>query len=812
MKRMLSIIISIAIVISSLSVGIIQANADVSDWTPISTKEDLYNIRKDLNGKYYLTDDIIFTDEDYIVTGDYYGGFDTPGSTFNGVMDGCGHIISNLQANNIFFYANNGIIKNIEFDEYYSRDDFITENSGIVSNVKFVDSQLIYAVNENSTNGEIEYLHNDSSIMTLVDINYGTVDKCYANAKDIMSYYSGLDFYSSPIVNLNENNGIVSDCINASNISGKSSDDFCGGVVAINYGKVTSCVNIGTISASYRFTVCGGIVGASDSKGYVENCINYGQISGYSRLLGIGDNAINCINLGTFRGLGTSYSTYQIGNNSYNSYYSNTLSGQDKTSTPVYPSQLSDSNTFKNFDFVNIWEIKDNKPHLQIENEREIGIAPYCFTKDLQFKINTQFTHKGLVMMYFTNLGSWEILDENAYTVEADTKALGKKEAVITSQSGNEYKYTIWVYDLINNQKISLDSNITTYAGKAIQPKVTVKTNAGKILILNRNYSVKYSNNNMPGVGTVTVSGIGDYRGSIKLSFIIKPNVVKGLTKSSTTSSSIKLQWTKQNGVNGYEIQRYNSADGKWSTVKTVTSNTNTATVSSLSSGKAYKFRVRAYIVANKTKYYGAYSDSKTFVTNPKSTSISSVSAKQGGFYIKYGKISGVSGYQIQYSTNSKFSNAKTVSVGSSTTSKTIQGLTASKKYYVRVRTYKTINGTKYYSDWSKSKSITTGKVSVAKVQITSFKNYTNGYSITKWKSVKGVSGYEIQLGDYWYDSYYEEAYYTWYTDLVKTVKGANKTSCRINYKGCNIVRVRAYKEIGGKKYYGEWSKSYVTL
>ncbi|MGN0458894.1 MAG: fibronectin type III domain-containing protein [Eubacterium sp.] len=811
MKRMLSLIISFAIVISSFSVGIIQANADVSDWTPIATKEDLYNIRKNLNGKYYLTDDIIFTDEDYIVTGDFYGGFDTPGSTFNGVIDGCGHIISNLRADNNFFYSNNGIIKNIEYDEYYAdKSNFVTENNGTISNVKFVDSKLQYAVEENSTNGEIEYIHNDSSIMTLVETNYGTVDKCYANAKDIISYYSGWDYYSSPIVNLNRNSGVVSGCINASNISGKSYDDFVGGVVAGNYGKVTSCVNKGIISVEYAS--CGAIVGELNGNGYAENCINYGQISGYRLLFGIGDNAINCINFGTFKGLGTAYSTYQIGNNSYNSYYNNTLTGQDKTSTPVSPSQLSDPNTFKNFDFKDIWEIKDNKPHLQIENEREIGIAPYCFTKDLQFKINDEFTHKGLVMMYFTNLSSWEILEENAYTVEADTKALGKKEAVITSQSGSEYKYSIWVYDLINNQKISLDSNITTYGGKAIQPKVTVKTNAGKILILNRNYSVKYSNNNMPGVGTVTVSGIGDYKGSTKLSFIIKPNAVKGLAKSSSTSSSIKLQWTKQNGVNGYEIQKYNSADGKWSTVKTVTSNTNTATVSSLSSGKGYKFRVRAYIVVNKTKYYGAYSESKTFVTKPKSTSISSISAKPGGFYIKYGKISGVSGYQIQYSTSSKFSNAKTVSVGSSTTKKTIQGLNASKRYYVRVRTYKTVNGTKYYSDWSKSKSITTGKVSVAKVKITSFRNYTNGYSITKWKSVKGVSGYEVQLGDYWYDSYYNDAHYTWYSDLIKTVKGADKTSCKINYKGCNVVRVRAYKVIQGKKYYGAWSKSYVTV
>ncbi|MGN0522144.1 MAG: fibronectin type III domain-containing protein, partial [Eubacterium sp.] len=68
-------------------------------------------------------------------------------------------------------------------------------------------------------------------------------------------------------------------------------------------------------------------------------------------------------------------------------------------------------------------------------------------------------------------------------------------------------------------------------------------------------------------------------------------------------------------------------------------------------------------------------------------------------------------GYQIQYSTSSKFTKAKTVTVSkNSTTSKTISKLKANKKYYVRVRTYKTVDGKKIYSAWSKAKSVTTKK------------------------------------------------------------------------------------------------------
>ncbi|MGN0527987.1 MAG: fibronectin type III domain-containing protein, partial [Eubacterium sp.] len=100
------------------------------------------------------------------------------------------------------------------------------------------------------------------------------------------------------------------------------------------------------------------------------------------------------------------------------------------------------------------------------------------------------------------------------------------------------------------------------------------------------------------------------------------------------------------------------------------------------------------------------------FTIKPKATSISSVSAGSKKFTVKWKKQSTqVTGYQIQYSTSSKFTSPKYVTVSSNkTTSKTISKLKSKKKYYVRVRTYKTVSGTKYYSSWSKAKSVTTKK------------------------------------------------------------------------------------------------------
>ena len=92
-------------------------------------------------------------------------------------------------------------------------------------------------------------------------------------------------------------------------------------------------------------------------------------------------------------------------------------------------------------------------------------------------------------------------------------------------------------------------------------------------------------------------------------------------------------------------------------------------------------------------------------------TSITSLSAKDNGFTVKWKKKTKITGYQIQYSTSSKFSmkNTKTVKIKKAkTTSNKITDLKSSKKYYVRIRTYKIVKKKKSYSSWSKKKNVTT--------------------------------------------------------------------------------------------------------
>lgn len=100
----------------------------------------------------------------------------------------------------------------------------------------------------------------------------------------------------------------------------------------------------------------------------------------------------------------------------------------------------------------------------------------------------------------------------------------------------------------------------------------------------------------------------------------------------------------------------------------------------------------------------------KEFTIVPASTSITGVASKSKGFTVKWKKQTNqTSGYQIEYSTDKKFAKSKTITIKSNaSTGKTVSKLNAKKKYYVRIRTFKTVKGTRLCSSWSKTKSVTT--------------------------------------------------------------------------------------------------------
>ena len=113
--------------------------------------------------------------------------------------------------------------------------------------------------------------------------------------------------------------------------------------------------------------------------------------------------------------------------------------------------------------------------------------------------------------------------------------------------------------------------------------------------------------------------------------------------------------------------------------------------------------------ITGKGQYGGTVS--KTFKINPAKQEIQKLTAKSKAFFIDWAQKGSATGYEVQYATNSKFTGAKKLDVANNKTDKmTISKLSANKKYYVKVRSYTLVKGTKYYGEWSAVKSVTTKK------------------------------------------------------------------------------------------------------
>ena len=242
----------------------------------------------------------------------------------------------------------------------------------------------------------------------------------------------------------------------------------------------------------------------------------------------------------------------------------------------------------------------------------------------------------------------------------------------------------------ISKASVTLSTSTYAYDGKAKKPGVTVKLN-GKTLKNGTDYTVSYSNNIKVGTAKVTITGKGNYTGSVSKTYSIKNNF-----KKATVSGISTKAFTGKNITQSITV-KYNGKTLKNGTDYTVSYSNNkkigTATVK----------------IAGKGSCTGTIT--KTFKINPAKQEIQKLTAKSKAFFVDWAQKGSATGYEIQYATNSKFTSAKKVTITNNKTDKTtISKLSGKKKYYVRVRSYTTVKGTKYYGAWSATKSVTTKK------------------------------------------------------------------------------------------------------
>jgi hypothetical protein len=208
-------------------------------------------------------------------------------------------------------------------------------------------------------------------------------------------------------------------------------------------------------------------------------------------------------------------------------------------------------------------------------------------------------------------------------------------------------------------------------------------------------------------VGTVrinvTTAATGNYNAaSSYVTVKVLPAATTKLT-AANQAKGIKLTWAKVAGATGYVIYRNNAA------VKTIT---NGATVTftdtkANTNGAKYTYKVVAR-AAN-----GTSTLSKSLVTyrvaKPAIKSLKNSASKK--MTSKWAKNAKGSGYEIQYGLKKNFAGAKKVTATkNSVVTKTFKKLKKGKVYYVRMRTYKKVGKTKYYSAWSAVKKVKIAK------------------------------------------------------------------------------------------------------
>lgn len=231
-----------------------------------------------------------------------------------------------------------------------------------------------------------------------------------------------------------------------------------------------------------------------------------------------------------------------------------------------------------------------------------------------------------------------------------------------------------------------------TYNGKACKPKVKVTYN-GTSLKSGTHYTVKYSDNVNAGTATVQVTGKGKYCGSVKLRFKIG-------------KAAQKLKASSVNVVMGSGLVSVKaSAKGK---IRLVSEDPSVAVVKKGKLALKKPGVARIAVTASATKNYLAASKTIKLTVKPAKPVISSVSSPSAkSAQVKWKKAAGLDGFEIQYTTSSKFTaGAKTVNQAGDTNSCRIEGLTGGKKVSFRLRGYVLVDGKKLYGAWSTVRSV----------------------------------------------------------------------------------------------------------
>lgn len=278
------------------------------------------------------------------------------------------------------------------------------------------------------------------------------------------------------------------------------------------------------------------------------------------------------------------------------------------------------------------------------------------------------------------------------------------------------YTGTATMMFYIENGKLSISCSDLTYNGKSLSPSPVVKV-GDAVLKKGTDYSVSGKATN-PGIYQGSIKGCGKFSNiSGKFVYCIKPGALSGV-KTSATQSSISVSWKKQGNNCIYEVWVYDTGAKGWKKVAQ-TSGSSYKITSVLVKGKKtavkpnteYKIRVRAVIsgkINGKAVVKNGSIKELKVRTNPKKLSCKVARSGKNALRMTWNKDTTVTGYQVYLSTSSNFkSGVKSVTISkNSNYAYTFKNLKKGKTYYLRIRSYKKVGKTTYYSAYSSTVKI----------------------------------------------------------------------------------------------------------
>ncbi len=308
------------------------------------------------------------------------------------------------------------------------------------------------------------------------------------------------------------------------------------------------------------------------------------------------------------------------------------------------------------------------------------------------------------------------VVDESGVTLTKDTDYTvtysnninaGTDTGIITIQGIGNYTDTVTKYFSIN--KASQSISVSAAAKISVGKTTTLAVSGAKGSVTYTSYNTSVATVSDKGVVKAKKAGAvifkvraletDNYRPAARN---IRIYVLPGYTtsfKASNLNSGIKLTWNAVSGATGYHIYRGNEKIKVISGKSTVTYTDS----KSLTDGERCVYRIYA------KSSYGVSTLCRTVIifrlSRPSITCLKNVTS--GKTVIGWAKGTNVNGYQIQYSLNSSFSSARTLTIkGSTSLKKVISNLTRNRVWYFRIRTYRTSGSTTSCSAWSASKKV----------------------------------------------------------------------------------------------------------